>query len=125
MRPIRRRRTPPEPSEIARYSLRIRASPGITGWTTPDDPAVLRRPLRRASRFVATVGVMQPTWRRLATGTGALFVVILAFLAGRVHGGGDPALRDAAGAQPASAPALQQDPQVPDPEVAPPTTRAS
>src|SRR3954465_3262479 len=38
---------------------------------------------------------MQPTWGRLAAGTGALFLVVLAFLAGRVRGGHDPALRDA------------------------------
>ena len=32
------------------------------------------------------------TWRRLGSGTAALFLVIGAFLAGRVRGGTDPAL---------------------------------
>ena len=73
---------------------------------------------------------MQPTWRRLAAGTGALFLVILAFLAGRVRGGNDPALRDA---QPAAAQVQQQAQPQPqeqeqddtDPGFAPPVTRAS
>ena len=80
---------------------------------------------------------MQPTWGTLAAGTGALFLVILAFLAGRVRGGNDPALRDA---QPASAatqqvapsqdPSVQSDPQLAqpddtDPGFAPPVTHAS
>jgi hypothetical protein len=60
---------------------------------------------------------MQPTWGRLAAGTGALFLVVLAFLAGRVRGGHDPALRDA---QPAGATSQQVAPQL-----APPVTRAS
>jgi hypothetical protein len=87
-----------------------------------------------------------PTWRRLAAGTGALFLIILAFLAGRVRAGADPALRSAASARPAAAPAVTaappasadpygQDPgfdpgtggggeaAVPDPD--PPVTRAS
>ena len=73
---------------------------------------------------------MQPTWRRLAAGSGALFLAILAFLAGRVRGGNDPALRDA---QPAAAQVQQQqqDPQFDeqgedtDPGFEPPVTRAS
>jgi hypothetical protein len=34
----------------------------------------------------------EPTWRRLAGGTVVLFVVILAFLVGRVRAGADPGL---------------------------------
>jgi hypothetical protein len=34
----------------------------------------------------------RPEWRRLVGGTLALFFVILAFLAGRMGGGADPAL---------------------------------
>ena len=36
----------------------------------------------------------QPTWRRLAGGSLGLFFVILAFLAGRMGAGADPALSD-------------------------------
>ena len=40
---------------------------------------------------------MEPTWRRLVGSTVVLFVVILAFLVGRVRAGADPGLaRDAA-----------------------------
>jgi hypothetical protein len=70
----------------------------------------------------------QPTWGRLGAGTGALFLVILAFLAGRVRGGHDPALR----AQPVSAPVVTQsdpysnaDPSVQPSDPAPLTTRPS
>jgi hypothetical protein len=70
----------------------------------------------------------QPTWGRLGAGTGALFLVILAFLAGRVRGGHDPALRT----QPASAPVVTQsdpssgaDPSVQPSDPAPLTTRPS
>ena len=85
----------------------------------------------------------EPTWRRLAAGTGALFLIILAFLAGRVRAGADPGLRNAATVQrtaaptvvtpPASAVPYGEDPSfggdagdgavVPDPD--PPVTRAS
>jgi hypothetical protein len=34
-----------------------------------------------------------PSWKSLLGGSGALFVVIGAFLAGRVHAGADPALQ--------------------------------
>jgi hypothetical protein len=37
-------------------------------------------------------GWMQPSWRRLVGSTVALFVVILAFLVGRVRAGTDPGL---------------------------------
>jgi hypothetical protein len=37
-----------------------------------------------------------PSWRRLLAGTIALFAIILAFLAGRVQGGADPALGNSA-----------------------------
>jgi hypothetical protein len=66
----------------------------------------------------------QPTWGRLGAGTGALFLVILAFLAGRVRAGHDPALR----AQPASAPVVTQSdpfPSVQPSDPAPLTTRPS
>jgi hypothetical protein len=33
------------------------------------------------------------SWRPLLAGTVGLFLIILAFLAGQLHGGGDPALR--------------------------------
>src|SRR3954468_15275062 len=46
MRPIRGARNHPNPRKYHRYSLRIRAAPGIHGWTTPDRPPVLRQPLR-------------------------------------------------------------------------------
>ena len=36
----------------------------------------------------------QPTWRRLVGGSLGLFFVILAFLAGRMGAGADPALSD-------------------------------
>ena len=34
----------------------------------------------------------RPSWRPLLAATGALFLVILAFLAGQVKAGGDPAI---------------------------------
>ena len=34
----------------------------------------------------------RPSWRRLLAATGGLFLVILAFLAGQLKAGGDPAL---------------------------------
>jgi hypothetical protein len=51
-------------------------------------------------------GWMPPSWRRLVGGTVVLFVVILAFLVGRVRAGADPGLaREATRArQPQSAP---------------------
>jgi len=42
------------------------------------------------------------SWRPLAAGTVALFIVILAFLAGQLRAGADPALRRSAAAQPAT-----------------------
>jgi hypothetical protein len=83
------------------------------------------------------------TWRRLAGATVALFAVILAFLAGRVHAGADPALRArAAHSQPSATPTPAPDEQygLPDgglapgtgspgdgvvPDTDPPTTHAS
>jgi|1186.fasta_scaffold237503_2 hypothetical protein len=75
---------------------------------------------------------MQPTWRRVGAGTGALFLIILAFLAGRVRAGSDPALR---AAQPASVPAqvapaesaepAESESDQPETSVEPPVTRAS
>ena len=51
---------------------------------------------------------MQPSWRRLVGSTVVLFVVILAFLVGRVRAGTDPGLvREASqGSRPQSAPPL-------------------
>jgi len=63
----------------------------------------------------------EPTWRRLAAGTGALFLIILAFLAGRVRAGADPALHSAAAAQRAAAPAAAAPPASPDPYGADPS----
>jgi len=41
----------------------------------------------------------EPTWQRLAAGTLVLFLVIMAFLVGRVRAGADPGLaREATGA---------------------------
>ena len=58
-----------------------------------------------------------PTWKRLAAGTLALFLVILAFLAGRVQAGDDPGLRQS----PAPAPAATPDAvSTPDPSALPP-----
>ena len=51
----------------------------------------------------------RPSWRPLLAGTIALFLVILAFLAGQVRAGADPAL--GRGAQPA---APQSTPSAPD-----------
>jgi len=53
-------------------------------------------------------GWMQPSWRRLVGSTVVLFVVILAFLVGRVRAGTDPGLvREASqGSRPQSAPPL-------------------
>ena len=62
----------------------------------------------------------QPTWGRLGAGTGALFLIILAFLAGRVRGGHDPALRVRTVAAPAAT-----EPSFTAPEPAPLTTRQS
>src|SRR4051812_16692502 len=92
----------------------------------------LRVPLSTVTTAGASVGSMtrwQPTWGRLGAGTGALFLVTLAFLAGRVRAGHDPALRT----QPASAPVVTQsdpgagddDPSVVPAEPAPLTTRPS
>ena len=82
------------------------------------------------------------SWRPLIAGTVCLFLVVLAFLAGQLQAGGDPALRRSAAAQqaaPLATPEPQQDfgagsqgvdPQgsapggtLPDP--APPTTQQS
>jgi len=53
-------------------------------------------------------GWMQPSWRRLVGSAVVLFVVILAFLVGRVRAGTDPGLvREASqGSRPQSAPPL-------------------
>ncbi len=46
----------------------------------------------------------RPSWRPLVAGTVALFLVILAFLAGQLKSGGDPALGRSAAAQQTSQP---------------------
>jgi hypothetical protein len=69
------------------------------------------------------------SWRPLLAGTVGLFLIVLAFLAGQLKGGGDPGLRQNA----AAATRPTQDPQndfgaVPDgttPDLAPPTTHQS
>jgi hypothetical protein len=79
-----------------------------------------------------------PSWRRLTAATLAVFGILLAFLAGRVQGGADPALRSstppAAQESPGTAPGATADPglvpddaaPVPAPSNAgPPATHAS
>jgi hypothetical protein len=46
----------------------------------------------------------RPSWRPLVAGTVALFFVILAFLAGQLKSGGDPALGRSSAAQQTSQP---------------------
>ena len=46
----------------------------------------------------------RPSWRPLVAGTVALFFVILAFLAGQLKSGGDPALGRSASSQQTSQP---------------------
>jgi hypothetical protein len=72
------------------------------------------------------------SWRPLVAGTVGVFVIVLAFLAGQLKGGGDPGLRqNAAASQPAprATPGQQDDlgtaPAVPNPDLAPPTTHQS
>jgi hypothetical protein len=48
------------------------------------------------------------SWRPLAAGTFALFLIVLAFLAGQMRAGADPALRRAAAAQTPAPPAQTQ-----------------
>src|SRR5437763_16338988 len=48
------------------------------------------------------------SWRPLAAGTVALFLIVLAFLAGQRRAGADPALRRSAATQPATPPAQTQ-----------------
>lgn len=56
-------------------------------------------------RTLAGMSSARPSWRPLLAGTIALFLVILAFLAGQVRAGGDPALgRGAQQATPQSTP---------------------
>jgi hypothetical protein len=50
----------------------------------------------------------RPSWRPLVAGTVALFLVILAFLAGQLKSGGDPALAPAVPDGSSSAPATHQ-----------------
>src|SRR5690349_9130433 len=53
----------------------------------------VRVSLRNLSSRRGTLAAMHaktPSWGRVATGTAALFAIVLAFLAGRVKAGGDP-----------------------------------
>jgi hypothetical protein len=62
----------------------------------------------------------EPTWRRMVGSTVVLFVVILAFLVGRVRAGADPGLARTATPVPQSAPpASQSQPQSQAPSVDP------
>ena len=84
----------------------------------------------------AQIGAMsspRPSWRPLLAGTLGLFLVILAFLAGQLKSGSDPALGRSAAAQQTSQP--QDDgfipggtapaPPVPDGSSSAPTTHQS
>ena len=63
------------------------------------------------------------SWRPLLAGTVGLFLVILAFLAGQLRAGGDPALRTSA---PAATPQPVPDPTYqPAPDPDPPVTAQS
>ena len=50
----------------------------------------------------------QPSWRRLVAATLVVFATVLAFLAGRVNGGSDPALNSQAAPAAQSTPAPDQ-----------------
>src|SRR5689334_907307 len=66
-------------------------------------------PRPRVSRF-------EPTWRRLGAGTAGLFLVIVAFLAGRMRAGADPALATSTSNRAQQPPAQLAPPQAqPDP----------
>lgn len=78
----------------------------------------------------------RPSWRPLVAGTVALFFVILAFLAGQLKSGGDPALGRSSAAQQRTSEAQQDDdgfipggtapaPAVPDGSSSAPTTHQS
>jgi hypothetical protein len=77
----------------------------------------------------------EPTWKRLLAVTAVLFVVILLFLAGRVHAGSDPALARSVAPRVVATPTPEppsygfdpyQQQQPADPQqLAPPTTHAS
>jgi hypothetical protein len=62
----------------------------------------------------------EPTWRRVVGSTVVLFVVILAFLVGRVRAGADPGLaRTSTPVQQSAPPASQSPPQQGTPNVDP------
>jgi hypothetical protein len=80
------------------------------------------------------------SWRPLAAGTVALFLIVLAFLAGQLRAGADPALRRSAAASQAAPAQTQTEPTQPGfgstqgddgsgpgaaPDVAPPATHQS
>ena len=63
------------------------------------------------------------SWRPLVAGTVGLFLIILAFLAGQLHAGGDPALRTSGGSAPGILDGSTQDGTTPD--LSAPTTHQS
>ena len=80
------------------------------------------------------------SWRPLAAGTVAVFLIVLAFLAGQLRAGADPALRRSAAATQAAPTQTQPEPAQPDfgstqgddgsvpsavPDLAPPATHQS
>jgi hypothetical protein len=68
------------------------------------------------------------SWRPLVAGTLGLFLVILAFLAGQLKGGGDPALgqnRSTAIQQTTPQPRSEPDFDTPVPDAEPPATHQS
>lgn len=66
----------------------------------------MSRPPARPSRF-------EPTWRRLGAGTAGLFLVLVAFLAGRMRAGADSALATGRSTQGRLPPAQVAPPQSP------------
>jgi hypothetical protein len=54
------------------------------------------------------------SWRPLAAGTVALFLIVLAFLAGQLRAGADPALRRSAAESQAAPARTQTEPAQPD-----------
>jgi hypothetical protein len=68
----------------------------------------------------------EPSWRRLLASTAVVFALVLAFLAGRVHSGADPALGNTSAGSSATPDATGVDPygmqggQAPDTGAQPP-----
>ena len=64
-----------------------------------------------ASEPASRPSAWEPSWRRIAGSTAVLFVVILAFLVGRVRAGADPGLRAREASQTRRAAAVPAAPQ--------------